>query len=144
MFFPLNERDTSKPPVKIYIKELFEGSYETKDEVKEHIGRLTQCPVSDEFAHAVFRKLLFVIYSCCSLMAEQGEVWWATTYRNFIEYAVEHDDFDLPECQNIWKIYPRMASLGRRQRSALLRSMPKEFVEKECYTDDFDYPEWRD
>lgn len=130
LVFPVDEKKTDKPPVKVYVRELFQGRYESLEEVKDEIQRIMDTPVSDEFAKKIFRKLAFVINTCCPLMAETCEIWWEETYRLFIEYAIEHDDFDFPEEDDIWKTFPKDIPQRGSKRSFLLRKMPEDFGEK--------------
>ena len=133
--FPVNEQDTEKPSAKVYVKELFQCSYETVDEVKLQIERLKDHPVSDEFAKKIFRKMVFVINTCCPLMADTFEIWWENTYRCFIEYAIEHDDFDFPNEDNIWKLYPKDIPKQGSIRSFILNKMPADFAKKVINSD---------
>ena len=101
----------------MYAKHLFEGYYETCGEVKSHLEQLVGEHVSEAFVRKIFRKLAFVRNTCCLLMAETEEIWQENTYRCFLEYAIEHDDFAVPE------------KICGDTRSALLEYMPAEFVE---------------
>lgn len=137
LVFPLDKNSTDKPPVKVYVQELFEGRYESLDEVKDEIQRIMDNPVSDELAKKVFRKLAFVINTCCPLMAETCEIWWEVTYQLFIEYAIEHDDFDFPDEDNIWKTFPKDIPKRGSKRSFLLEKMPDDFAKKVADSDSF-------
>lgn len=106
MVFPIDEESTDKPSVKLYIRNLFEGYYETIEEVKDHVERIKGEPVSYEFAKMIFHKMVFVINTCCPLMADMFEIWHAGLYRGFIEYAVENDEFEFADEDNIWKLFP--------------------------------------
>ncbi len=135
LVFPLDEKNPGKPPAKVYVRELFQGRYESLDEVKEEIQKIMGATVADEFAKKVFRKLAFVINTCCPLMAETHEIWWEETYRMFIEYAIEHDDFDFPYEDNIWRTYPKDIPQRGCIRSFLLEKMPADFVDKITHGD---------
>lgn len=134
LVYPKNKVDSDKLDHKDYAYWLFQGQYETFDEVKEHIGRFHKESVSDELARLVFQKLLFVINTCCPLMADKSEVWCYHTYYSFIEYAIEHDDLGIPECDNMWDAYPKRGIPRGSVRSYLLKNMPEEFAEKVCHT----------
>ena len=135
LVFPINEKDIEKPPAKIYVYELFQGHYESMDEVKDEIQRIMGTSVSDEFAKKIFRKLVFVINTCCPMMAETFEIWWENTYRLFIEYAIEHDDFSFAEEDNIWKTYPKDIPENGCIRSFILKSLPDDFADKVTHGD---------
>lgn len=135
LVFPINEKDTDKPPTKIYVRELFQGSYESLDEVKDEIQRIMNTSVSHEFAKRIFRKLIFVITTCCPMMAETFEIWWEGTYRMFIEYAIEHEDFEFADVDNIWKACNKEIPKKCCIRSFLLNSMPDDFVKKVIHSD---------
>jgi len=135
LVFPCGEKKTNKPPVEVYVHELFGGSYESLEEVKDEIQRIVSTSVSDEFAGKVFRKLAFVINTCCSLMAQTAEIEWEGVYRTFIEHAIEHDDFDLPEKDSIWKTFPKDIPRKGCVRRYWFRKMPEDFVEKVISSD---------
>ena len=118
--------------MKFYIRELFQGYYETVDEVKEHVERLTGTTVDNEYARSVFRKLIFVIYTCCPLMADSSEVWWEDTYQPIIEYAAESDGFNFPDCSNIWDAFPdRWRNYEMWQtRKIVLDTLPEDVAQK--------------
>ena len=130
LVFPINEKNTKKTHSKVYVRELFQNHYETLSEVKGAIRKIIGTSVSDDFAKKIFRKLVFVINTCCPLMAETCEIWWEGTYRLFIEYAIEHDDFSFADEDNIWKIYPKNMPQNGCIRSFILKDMPDDFVEK--------------
>ena len=135
LVFPIDEKDTEKPPSKIYVRELFQGRYESLDEVKDEIQRIVDAPISDKFAKKIFRKLVFVINTCCPMMAETYEIWWECTYRLFIEYAIEHDDFGFADEDNIWETYPKDIPENGCIRSFLLKSLPDDFADKVTHGD---------
>lgn len=130
--FPVGDSGTSKFKSSVYVKELFQGRYETIDEVKERIYWITKREVSDEFAKRIFRKLVFVINTCCPLMAEVSEVWWGGTYRELIEYAIGNDSFPFPEGDNIIKLFPR--NVPRYQtRTHILSQLPENLAHRIVY-----------
>lgn len=135
LVFPVDEKNTDKPLAKVYVRELFQGFYESFDEVKDEIQKMMNVPITDEFAKKIFRKLVFVINTCCPMMAETFEIWWKGTYRMFIEYAIEHNNFDFADEDNIWKSYPKDIPQKDHIRSFLLKGMPDDFVEKVIYKD---------
>ena len=132
LVFPIDEKSTAKPPVKVYVQELFQGGYKSLDEVKDKIQRIMNVPITDAFAKKVFNKLVFVINTCCPLIAETYELWWEETYRMFIEYAIEqeHADFGFPDENNIWRTYPKDIPSRGCIRNFLLQKMPDVFIEK--------------
>ena len=134
LVYPVSETDAEKLMHQEYAYYLFQTSYETLDEVKEHIGRFHKEPVSDEMAKRVFKKLLFVINTCCPLMADCAERWRYHTYYSFVEYAIEHDDLGIPECDNMWDAYPKHSIPRVSVRSHLLKNMPENFARKVCHT----------
>lgn len=98
-----------KPLIEIYPHELFEIGYADADELTEYvrdikINSLSQPDISLDDAGLLYRKLLFVIYTCVPCIADETEVWWACTYRYFIEYAIENDSFNYPQT-NGFKMY---------------------------------------
>lgn len=129
LVFPIDETNTDKPPANVYVRELFQARYESLNEVKERIKNIIDAPVCEELAQKVFRKLIFVINTCCLLMAETCEIWWEETYRSFIEYAIEHDAYEFPNKDNIWKAFPKDIPHRDCIRSFLLAKMPDDFVE---------------
>lgn len=122
-----------KPHPKVYMKELFQGSYETISEVKERIEALTGEPVSDEFAKRIFRKLVFVINTCCPIMADTFEIWEEHTYRCFIEYAIDNNDFDFSDKCSIRTLFPDDIPYSGSLRSFVLKGLPYIFVKNVCH-----------
>ena len=126
---PVSKTKTEKPPLRTYISRLFEGFYETPAEVKAHIEQLTGSSISEDDAQKVFRKLLFVIYTCCPCMADSCEIWWSDTYRCFLEYAVEQDTFPYPACgaaNSIWDAMPKSLPRYGNKRNFVLDHSPAE------------------
>lgn len=124
---PVSKTKTEKPPLKAYISRLFEGFYETPAEVKAHIEQLTGSSISEDDAQKVFRKRLFVVYTCCPCMADSCEIWWSETYRCFLEYAVEQDTFHYPACEaanSIWNAMPKGLPRYGNKRSFVLNHVP--------------------
>lgn len=134
LIYPISKVDAEKLTHKEYAHYLFEGYYETLDEVKKHIARFYEKPVSAELAKRVFKKLLFIINTCCPLMADCAETWCYHTYYSFVEYAIEHDNLGVPECNNMWDAYPKHGIPRGSVRNHLLKDLPEEFTEKVCYT----------
>ena len=137
--YPVGKVDAEKLMHQEYAYYLFQGFYETLDEVKEHIGRFHKEPVSDEMAKRVFKKLLFVINICCPLMADCAERWRYHTYYSFVEYAIENDELGIPDCDNMWDAYPKRGVPCGSVRSHLLKDMPEDFVKKVCHTNYYDF-----
>lgn len=138
LVFPVDSESTGKPPLKVYIRNLFESFYETADEIKEHIERIVGNSVTDEFARKIFRKLCFIIYTCCPLMADASEIWWEPTYRVFLEFAIENDTFPFPAADSIWDAYPKDLPKDESLCSFLLAKLPPNFTEKVIYEDTCD------
>lgn len=114
LIYPVTKRKTEKFSEKVYVKELFQGFYESIDEVKEHVEWELREKASDEFVRKIFRKLTFIISQCCFLMAQKSEIWGEGKYRDVIEYAVENDTFDIPDVDNIWELYDfRLKRFGK-------------------------------
>lgn len=134
LVYPVNKAKTTKPPLKTYIRELFQGSYESPDEVKDSIRKITGSESSNEFARLVFRKLMFVIYTCVPCMADTDELWWMHTYRCFLEYAIEHDEFAYPttkDVKTLWDAMPKDIPHLGCNRHYVLDHVPTELREKE-------------
>ena len=79
----------------------------------------------------MYKKFLFVVYTCVPCIADATEIWWAGTYRHFIEYAVDHDSFVYPSAK-VEKPF-RTADYGTPElsdredkRDYLLEYMPKD------------------
>lgn len=94
-----------KLPLKIYLHELFEAGYEDTEELIDHIKSMQQIKqdyfdISSETAYRLYRKFLFVVYTCVPCIADETEIWWAGTYRHFIEYAIDHDSFSYPQTES--------------------------------------------
>ena len=106
LVYPEGDGKTNKPKSSVYVYRLFQEGSETFDEVKDRISLITQQTVSDESARKIFRKLVFVINTCCPIMADVSEIWWEDTYRHLIEYAVENDEFCIPDGDSTLKLYP--------------------------------------
>lgn len=136
--YPADDFNFDKPHPKIYMKELFQGRYETIEEVKERIEAITGEPVSDEFAKRIFRKLVFIINTCCLVMADPSEIWQEITYRCFIEYAIDNDNFDFPDKCSIVKLFPKIRQCGCL-RNLALENMPQDFVNKVCHEIYYDH-----
>lgn len=140
MFYPVDEEYTAKPPAKVYVRELFQGYYETIDEVKDAMQHISKEEVSMEEAKRVFRKMVFVMNTCCLLMAETFEPWWENIYRLLIEWVIQHDDYSFPDKDNIWSLFPKHIPKGTIIYSEILSRMPKEFGDKlaKSYYEDID------
>ena len=134
LVYPVNKAKTTKPPLKTYIRKLFQGSYESPDEVNDSIRKITGSEGSNEFARLIFRKLMFAIYTCVPCMADTDELWWVHTYRCFLEYAIEHDEFAYPtakEVKNLWEAMPKDIPRLGCMRHYVLDRVPQELREKE-------------
>lgn len=132
--YAVNDCETRKPQAEVYMKELFQWHYENVDEVKTSIEAIIGESVSDEFAKKIFRKLVFVINTCCPMMSDTFEIWWEHTYRCFIEYAIDNDDFNFPDKCSILNLFPKVPSCGSL-RSFALEGLPEEFKDKVCHED---------
>lgn len=133
LVYPLHRDEIEKPPLKLYIQELFQGNHERYEEVKCEIERLVEHRVSDKFARKVFNKLLFVIYTCCPCMADATEIWWVNTYYHFIKYATQNEEFTFPTRKNINSIYDCLSKEIKNapiKRTYILQHMPKELYDK--------------
>lgn len=130
--YPVNNCKIQKPHAKVYMKELFQGFYETADEVRDQIEAITGEFVSEEFTKKVFRKLAFIINTCCPMMSDTFEIWPEHTYRCFIEYAIDNDDFNFPDNCSISKLFPETPCYGSL-RTFVLEGMPEDFVKKVCH-----------
>ena len=94
-----------KPPIETYLHELFESEYADVDELTERVrdiqrNNLIRFNLSPDDANLLYRKLLFVIYTCVPCIADATEIWWAGTYRHFIEYAIDYDSFSYPRTES--------------------------------------------
>lgn len=124
--YSVDRKRATKPPVKTYVHKLFEGSYETPDEVRDHL-RIIGINPTDENVQCVFRKLLFVVGTCCPCMADSVELWRNDTYRCFVEYAIEQNDFSFfSPCaaQNIVNAIPRDLPVFGSKRSHIMKLVP--------------------
>ena len=144
LVFPVSYKKAAKASTKTYVYELFKGFYETPDQVRAHLGYanrdihghpidIKENPVSDETVDRVFRKLLFVVGTCCPCMADSVEFWRWNTYRGFLEYAIEHDNFSFfAPCaaRNIMQAIPEGLPAKGNKRSYVLGLVPDELKEK--------------
>jgi len=128
LVYPETKTANTKPPLKVYIKKLFEGSYETRAEVREHVERLTKSSVTEEFAATIFQKLLFVMCYCCLAMADPHETWWENTYHSIIEYAVVQNDFGFSDYDNIWDAYSAELCKEGKIKDYHMGDLPEEML----------------
>lgn len=144
LVFPVSRKKTAKTSAKTYVYKLFKGFYETPDEVGVCLGHANrdldgqlivsgEHPPSAETVNRIFQKLLFVVGTCCPCMADSAEFWRWDTYRCFLEYAIEHDDFSFfAPCtaQNIMQAIPTGLPVYTNKRSFILGLVPSELREK--------------
>ena len=126
----------NKPPIKHYVRYVFEGGYENYDEVKENAEALYGKELSDEDAKRIFRKYLFAMIWLCQLMAFENEIMWSCYHKIVIEYAIEHDDFNIPDCYCIRQALDKNFYERKINFNELFASYPEPDKIIEC---DFDY-----
>lgn len=118
-----------KPSADVYMKELFEGYYETLEEVKERIESIKREVVSLKAANSVYKKLMFIAGLCCLIMSDTYEIWPEHTYRCFIEYAIDND-IKYTEKFSIAEKFLKQNSDSQNKRLLALEGLPKEFRQK--------------
>lgn len=131
-----SRNSNKKPPIKHYVREVFQGGYENYDEVKEKAEYILEQEISDKWAKQIFKKYLFAMTWLCQLMAFPNEIMYACYHKIVIEYAIEHDDFNIPDCYCIWQSFSKDFYEKKIGFKDLFASYPEPEKIIKC---DFDY-----